>query len=774
MHFILLIILSSAFVLYFFNPIFWAPNSFLFTEYGDGFTQYFNILYYIQHNPGYIDFIGSNYPYSEHYIYTDGQSFFAAVLKTLYPIFPSIGHYSIGIFNSLCLFSVWVTPFLLFGILRRLQVRPWVAVLGSMGITFMQPQVFRMLSHFSLSYSCAIPLSLYLCLRLADSKSPFKCLLLLFFSQLVWLFTHPYLGLMCCLVVGVSWAVYAMFNAKEVWNNKRILGIPLMAFIMPIVLFQAFMALTDKHTEKSENVYGVFTYCGEPDDVLLPHHPPLKPILDHYIGGKYEQTWEGWAYIGMTTTATLFLAAFVFGIALMTKKITWRSIQRQYLLHAFIAALPLLALSWAFPFKFFPELLEHFPIVTQFRSLGRFAWPFFYISTLTSVYLLNAFYVYTQKRGRRLLGILVVLVGTFLYMLEGFYAQKEVGASIVACPNYFREDLQPSIFKSSLDKIEVDKYQAILPIPYFYQGSGNFFKRPQGGSMHMAMLSSVYTGLPTLSGLCSRGDVWESRNLLQLLSAPYYTKKIKSDLPSDKPILLVRSNYDEYISPAEQAILNKATLLAQNDLGYGFYEIELSQLFKDETVEVMRQFDLKKERLYQKNNWYVDDSTCYLIEDGFDALPAVITLDGLGALTIPKQGSNEIKVFETAPENQWKAVDYHLRMWVYNGKMDAMNYVFFVTKGFDGEALHDLNVSRPDEATTIMDDWSLIEFDITVPAGQFQSIQISSYSALRSKSNLIVDEFLVYTNRSNVYKVLETQGNTTKRLVFNGHRLKKR
>jgi hypothetical protein len=103
--------------------------------------------------------------------------------------------------------------------------------------------------------------------------------------------------------------------------------------------------------------------------------------------------------------------------------------------------------------------------------------------------------------------------------------------------------------------------------------------------------------------------------------------------------------------------------------------------------------------------------------------------------------------------------------------MDAMNYVFFVTKGFDGQALHDFNVSRPDEATTIMGDWSLVSFNFKVPAGSFQSIQLSSYSALQSKTHIIVDELLVYTKSSNVYKVLEKKDSQTRQLIFNGHRL---
>ena len=125
---------------------------------------------------------------------------------------------------------------------------------------------------------------------------------------------------MLCLIIGLSWTVYFLINYRLLWRQKAQFFFPLIAFLLPIVLFQTTMFLTDKHTEKSENVYGVFTYCGEPDDVFLPHHPPLKPIVDQYIGGEYEQTWEGWSYVGLSTIIVLLVAFFLYGSRIVFKK----------------------------------------------------------------------------------------------------------------------------------------------------------------------------------------------------------------------------------------------------------------------------------------------------------------------------------------------------------------------------------------------------------------------------------------------------------------------
>ncbi|MCH2023523.1 MAG: hypothetical protein MK207_13690, partial [Saprospiraceae bacterium] len=143
----LLLLLSTSFLIYFYGAIIIAPNDILFCKYGDGFSQYYTFTYFIKHNPAYLEYLGSNYPYGEHIVYFDGQPFFAAIFKTLAYVCPFIKEYTIGILNYLALFSIWWTPFLLYGILLRLKVRPILAVLGAMGILFLNPQVFRLLAH---------------------------------------------------------------------------------------------------------------------------------------------------------------------------------------------------------------------------------------------------------------------------------------------------------------------------------------------------------------------------------------------------------------------------------------------------------------------------------------------------------------------------------------------------------------------------------------------------------------------------------------------------
>ncbi|MBK6881985.1 MAG: hypothetical protein IPH05_03360 [Flavobacteriales bacterium] len=49
----------------------------------------------------------------------------------------------------------------------------------------------------------------------------------------------------------------------------------------------------------------------------------------------------------------------------------------------------LLLFAFCIPFKDFPELLDHLPILEQFRATGRFTWPFYFVITVTALFLLD-------------------------------------------------------------------------------------------------------------------------------------------------------------------------------------------------------------------------------------------------------------------------------------------------------------------------------------------------------------------------------------------------
>jgi hypothetical protein len=766
---VLIVLLSSIFLVYFYGPILIAPNEFLFTKYGDGFSQYFNFTTYVKYSQSYFEHTVINYPYGEQIVYIDGQPFFGAVTKLLATIFPFLGDYTVGIMNGLALFAIWWTPLLLYGILSRIDVKPILAVWGAMGIVFLEPQIFRLTGHFSLSYCCAIPLTIYLLLRMYEQEKTRFWTGLLMLSNLMWLYTHPYLGLMCCLLTGMVVFFYWCWNFRVVATKLSYYLLGLVSGVLPVAIFQIVTLLTDKHTSKTEDVYGLFEYCGAPEDVFLPNHPPFKKTVEQLLGWNLEQTWEGWSYVGLLTILTLLLVLII-GIINKVRQIPKTINNRTHpaVKILFWASIPILLLSWAYPFVQYPALLDYVKIIKQFRSLGRFSWVFYYVSTLVSIYYIHRAVLFLTEKKQGFLAALLVLFGPLLYMVEGYSAHAEVAQKLNQHPNYFLEKNCPEVLKDGLEQINVEDYQAILPMPYYYLGSGNFYRPVLGGTTHFSMLTSIYTGIPLATAFIARGDVWESRNLLQLFTAPYYDKKIKSDFPSQKPFLITRSNLMEPLTVYEQEVFDRARLISIDKSGYALYALDFKDLFVRENNQVLQTFEEKEKTLYAKGDWLLEDSMTALFYEDFEAMPSAQAFRGKGAFSAPKNGSG---TFVKMPlEAQTVAQTYQIKVWVFNGEIDAMSHLYIMAFGAnDGGVWEELGQARPDRSPVINGDWSLVEFSINIPPNKFKNLHLDYYCGVASKRTVYIDDVLIYSGNGAVYKLVREESNRVEELIYNGH-----
>ena len=106
---ILLVLLSTIITLCFYYPIVFHPNDYLFSNEGDGIKNYFTYCYHIKYDHNFIDFEGMNYPYGEHFLYTDCHPVVANFIKPIAGISPIFSEYSIGILNFMMILSVYLT-----------------------------------------------------------------------------------------------------------------------------------------------------------------------------------------------------------------------------------------------------------------------------------------------------------------------------------------------------------------------------------------------------------------------------------------------------------------------------------------------------------------------------------------------------------------------------------------------------------------------------------------------------------------------------------------
>ncbi len=194
---VLVVILALGFLIVLYPKAFFSPNSFLFNAHGDAMKNYYTYAYYIKNNTSNIEFEGMNYPYSEHFLYTDCHPIQAAVLKNIHTYIPALADYSIGLLNFMMLLSLVITTIILYLIFDKLKINRLLSVLGSVAITILSPQIFRITGHFALSYSFVIPLTIYI-LLLFEDKPHWKYILFLIISILVFFFYTCLFGYDCC------------------------------------------------------------------------------------------------------------------------------------------------------------------------------------------------------------------------------------------------------------------------------------------------------------------------------------------------------------------------------------------------------------------------------------------------------------------------------------------------------------------------------------------------------------------------------------------------
>ena len=359
-----LLIISTLFMMGFYGQILMQPNDYLFTQKGDGIKNYYTYAYHIQHDSSYIHFSGMNYPYGEHYLYTDCHPVIANSFQLVSKYIPSVSNYSIGFLNMMMLLSIFFSFFVIYALLRGFNIQKWLSVIFSFSIVILSPQIFRLGGHLALSYSIAIPFSWWLLLKVFKKN---KYYFSLFLNNLFWMFIHGYLGIIILFFLITLTIVRYLFDKGRRTQIQHYLKI-FFSLVLPIILFFAFTKLTDTHTHRTDNPSGFFLYNAELDDVFLPHHPPISVWLDRLTNHGIKLQWEAWSYMGISVT---LLSIFILGIFILQlisrKKSRYLNyfFQNRTLNNSVIAAFMVLLFAMAFPFKQIPALLDIFPVLKQ-------------------------------------------------------------------------------------------------------------------------------------------------------------------------------------------------------------------------------------------------------------------------------------------------------------------------------------------------------------------------------------------------------------------------
>jgi len=748
---------AFALLLCFYGKVVLSPNSYLFSGNGDGVKNYFTYAYHLKNNESLTNFEGFNYPYGENFLYTDGHPILISILQPIQSIFPSVANYSIGILNSLLLLSFLISALVLFRLLRELKINAFLAMLGACATLTLAPQIFRLEGHFALSYSFVIPLCFLWLLQYVGKNRSAKHLIYLTLFHAALLFVHAYLGIISISILVAYFLVDGILNRFQKANSWYILG----SSILSMVPFLTVKAYSDFHKFRTDNPYGFFEYYADIDTIILPHHGVLKDYLFSQLP-SFTQTWEGWAYLGLGTILLLPFIAFFF----------FRNFHRPAILplnKLLLAATLLLIFSFGIPFRFGLEnMLEYIPILKQFRSIGRFAWVFYFATSVYAFYLVHFWSEHIRHKFGKLAFILLLPT---IMILEGLPYHEEVGNNISQTRNSFNPKNLNTNFSSTLDQIDPTKFQAIVSIPFYNIGSENYEKEASNEVYLNSMLLSYHTGLPLTSSYLTRVSLQESRNAMQFFAPNFYPKLIEPDLNSALPFLVLWNKNDS-LQKEEKRLLTTVNWIYQSS-AFAIGNLAYDSVFETTVTQELKTF-AQDTTLVPSNGFLVSDSSKYF---SYQELDERLTEKQFYRTNNYIEINQQVKtkLIEVSSPKLTPSQTYAASVWVSsnskNAGQDELNHLEFVLeeKATDGTVLQSLRKEVMSTFTHFQGE-SLVELEFS-PTSKGSTFEFYMDGNSPQPNMSYAADFLVRNNGLNVLKVLKGSKVSPSLLFKNNHRI---
>jgi hypothetical protein len=744
-------------VVIFFGDILLNPNDRFFTLVGDGIKAYFATAYYVKYDAG-LHFSGMNYPFGEHINYPDLQPILGGALQVLKWLGLPVADYVVGATNLAALLGVVLTPMVLYAILRRTRLPVWYAALMAIVIGFLAPQLWRLGGHMSLSYSCFVPFFWYCLIRIQESPFRPRWYVALGISGLLTGGTSVYF-LACASFFALAHAVVLAWQLRLPWPVVWRLAV---TAILPLLIFRSWLWLTDPVTDRPQNPYGFLEYVASPVTVFTPVLEPVSTLWQKLFHTEPQGT-EGWAYVGLVAAA---VAVATFGRVIShLRRRRWQRVLRpalpMHLRSGLWAAGFLLLLAFGWPFKFtgLEWLSDYAGPLKQFRALGRFAWPFYFVfSTYAAYYLFRVWRYLRQHRAARFatswLTVLLVLWGGEAF-LQAHAKSKEVAGHIGAI-DFMSAENNVAYQQLSWSGRQAADFQAILPLPYFAIGTDKTDISGSSNSIWEAFRFALASGLPLVSSQMTRSSVGQTLQNLQLLSSPLVKKKVDSYFPSSKPLLLLVTN--DALLPAEQRLVTLGRkLVATPQLT--LYELPIAALQANALAQELAVATALLPTLPVRPGGIQATTPAGVILQSYDDAPERRGRLGAGASYKIDYGFTTL--YDGALPAPADTGRYEAAVWMY-GK-SAYGYENMHVRLYDATGLVGEEVADGRKAMEVQGDWVRVVVPFHVRPG------ITRIEALYQNRDLLVDDLLIRPINTDVYYYVGT-GNR-RRLVKNTYPL---
>lgn len=342
--------------------------------------------------------------------------------------------------------------------------------------------------------------------------------------------------------------------------------------IIPFIIFSIFSGMYDPNTDRTQYPCGFPYTSTRLESVFLPLGKPYGNFI--HIRGDLRTV----GYIGLVSTLT-FIATFVIFIRKWIKEGLSRafSLTDNLILNLlFLAGFISLLISLGFPFTLgMTRLMNYMGPLRQFRTIGRFIFPFFYIINVYTLYILWKWYGQSSKKRIAMLILSIALIWMSYDAFLNIRHKPRMHYNRYPARND-RENSLPE--NNWVKNHNWNDYQAIMPFPYFHIGSENYWTNGDSPVIDHAFIASLKTGLPLNAVMLSRTSISQTLNNLDLYYEPCREYPVLKDLETTKPYLLIRCK-DCSLTDNEWRLINKSVfrvmIMCDNDRGLIEFPVDI-------------------------------------------------------------------------------------------------------------------------------------------------------------------------------------------------------
>ena len=530
---LLILIISVCIV---FNQNIFHPEKLLLAG-SDGTKNYFTFLYHIVHDSSFWKFEGMHYPFGENVIFTDNQPIVANFVKLLNQYFKFTTGTLIAIHNLFLFAGIVFGGFGIFLVLLKLKTGQWFALFCAIGLMFLQPQILRLNSHYSMVYPI-LPWIFYLWLYIWEDQNIFRNGLLIGLISAIFGLIHMYHFLTITVLSGI--AIFLLFLSQFSLNGaKRNISLFLLCIILPYAILSSMSGFVEAEPDRPYKVWGFFSYHSYWEGLFFSYKLPLFHLINNHITKvRNIDPYEAINYIGIVSV--LFTLGAIF-VSLINIKHLKRRLQKSLNTNGKLGWIFLISalISFGLPFTIsgLEGLLDLSGPYQQFRSIGRVGWISFHAINFLSIPFI---YQWAVNRSKYLKMFLLVSV-PIVILWEGYHIRP-----IMSNPEHLNDAF--TMYGEVERKVNVNEYQAMVPDPYLHGGSEAFSWPHVGLNQDQALELGYQLGLPSMATILSRTSLYQSALLNQLVCQPYEVPLIVDLLKEkdNRPILVLESKLELY------------------------------------------------------------------------------------------------------------------------------------------------------------------------------------------------------------------------------------